>query len=154
MKFRFAALAVTAFLALGFLANAAPAAKIDSKEAKVRKLMQLTGARELGDQTINQMMEQFKESKDLPPGFAEKFKELAQSDGLVERLVPIYKRNLEESDIDGAIAFYNSRAGQNFIRAQQSIVKESMEIGGEWGKELATRTMDALNKEATPRKQP
>src|SRR4051812_44892909 len=110
MRFHQAA-AVTALLAVGFLANAAPAVKTDSKEAKVRKLMQLTGARELGDQTIAAMMEQFKESKDLPPGFADKFKQLAQADGLVERLVPVYKRNLEESDIDGVIAFYNTRAG-------------------------------------------
>ena len=91
---------------------------------------------------MEQMMEQFEGMPGLPDGFLERFLELADTDELIDMVVPIYVANLDEEAIDGLIAFAKSSSGRAFYAAQPQIQKESMEAGAEWGRELA---MEAMN---------
>jgi hypothetical protein len=116
----------------------------DRIEKKIRQLLDVTGASDLGKQTMEQMMAQFEQMPALPEGFAEKFLELADPDQLVEMVIPIYAKHLDEDSLDGAIAFAQSEAGRKFYEVQPMIVEESMQVGMEWGQELAKEVMAEL----------
>src|SRR5947199_165758 len=135
------ATAAAALIGVALAAHHAQAAG-SSKEAKVRELLQLTGAEEMGNQILDATLAQLGPS--LPAGYAAKFKELAQKDKMTDRLVPIYLKHLDEKDIDGAIAFYKSPAGKDFVKAQPQIFQESMQVGQAWGKDIGDRTDAAL----------
>jgi len=142
-------LAVVAVLGLTFAfpVAAAPEGQEKSvKEQKIRKLLEITGASSSGKQIMDAMLDAFSKSPNLPEGFIEKFKETANPDGLIEIIVPIYLKNLDEDSIDGAIAFYESPAGKKFVKAQPVLIKESMEAGQKWGAEAAQKTLKALEK--------
>src|SRR5205814_10239265 len=95
-------------------------------------------------QMLNALLKQFGQMPNIPPGFLPKFKELAQKDDFISRVVPVYLKFLDEKDLDGAITFYKSPAGRNFIKAQPQIIDDSMAIGQAWGQDLATRTLQAI----------
>jgi hypothetical protein len=115
-----------------------------NKEMKIRKLLDTTGAAATGKQVMDAMLNEFGKTNNLPEGFIEKFKETAKPDTLVEIIVPIYIKHLDEDTIDGAIAFFESPAGKKFLKAQPEILKESMEAGQKWGAESARKTLKAL----------
>jgi hypothetical protein len=131
--------------------NAQPAVAADvkgmSKDQKIRKLLQLTGAEDLGKQMMDGMMTQFETMPGLPPGFARKFREIAMKEDMVTMLIPVYAKHMQESDIDGAIVFFESNAGRNMSKAQPAILQESMAIGQQWGQMLAMKTYKALQEE-------
>ncbi len=129
--------------AAGLAQPAAPSAK----EAKVRKLLQLSGAAEMGKQVLDAMIVQFRTMPNLPAGFLDKFQSLAKPAELVEQIIPVYERNLDDQALDAAIEFFMSPGGQKFVKAQPAITKESMELGSQWGRELATRVMKELEQE-------
>jgi hypothetical protein len=133
--------------ASGLLVSAAPSPQAEGKEAKVRRLMELTGAGNIGKQTLDAMMEQFRRSPDLPPGFVEKFKAAAKPDDIVNLVVPVYMKLLDEATIDAAIAFHASEAGRKLSQAQPAIMKESMEAGARWGQETALKVLRELEKD-------
>ncbi len=122
------------------LAFAAPS----PKEQKVRKLLLLTGADQMGKQMLDTMLQQFDQMPGLPPGFTAKFRELAIKEDLAEMVVPVYMKHLAEPDLDATIKFYESAAGKNFVKAQPAIVAESTKIGENWGRALAERAMKEL----------
>jgi len=144
-------MAITAALALTFAvpSTAAPTVQdkpeVSAKEKKIRKLLEVTGSAAMGKQVMDAMLDSFQGNNALPPGFIEKFKETAQPEKLVELIVPIYLKNLDEETIDGALVFFDSPAGKKFIKAQPTIVQESMAAGQKWGTEMAEKTLKALN---------
>ncbi|MCA8969195.1 MAG: DUF2059 domain-containing protein [Planctomycetes bacterium] len=116
-------------------------------ELQVRKLMKLTGAAEMGKEVMDQMMDQFdKMGAMLPAGFAEKFKELAKPEQLVEMVVPLYVKHLDKETLAAAIEFYESDKGKKFATAQRLITRDSTTAGQEWGKKLGMRVMQELQR--------
>ena len=149
MKMRTTAVAALA-LALALPLTAAPSvtrSPQDEKEKKVRKLLEVTGAAATGKQVLDSMMDQFAKLPDLPPGFVDKFKEIADGKQRFDLIVPIYLKHLDEETIDAGIAYYESPAGKKFLKAQPAIVQESMAAGQKWGGELAQKALKALEKD-------
>jgi hypothetical protein len=148
MKIQMALLAALG-LTLGVPSTAAPAVQdtpaASAKEKKIRKLLEVTGSSAMGKQVMDAMLNSFSGNPGLPAGFIEKFKETAQPDKLVELIIPIYLNNLDEETIDGALAFFETPAGKKFIKAQPTIVQQSMAAGQKWGAEMAEKTLKALN---------
>jgi uncharacterized protein len=149
MKIQLALVAVLG-ISFAFPLAAAPAVQESdpksAKERKIRKLLEITGASASGKQVMDAMLDHFSKAGGLPEGFIEKFKETAKPDSLVEIIVPIYMKHLEEEAVDGAIAFFESAPGKMFIKAQPAIVKESMEAGQRWGAEAAQKALKELDK--------
>ena len=137
--------AVVVVSVLAYPASAGP--KVSPKEQKIRKLLELTGGEDLAKQVLDHTMAQFRQMPNLPPGFADKFHELAKKEDIVSMYVPIYMRHLEEKDVDAAIRFFSSPAGRSFVKAQPAIVQESMAAGQKWGETLARRAMAELEAE-------
>lgn len=126
----------------GALAQSKPAAVDSAKRRDIVKLMQLSGAGDMGAQVAQQMIPALKQSMaDVPEEFWTQFAAKIKADALIERLVPIYDRNLTASDIKQLIAFYESPIGKKLIQAQPKIMQESMEAGRQWGMEIAREAM-------------
>lgn len=118
-----------------------------SKEAKVRELLEATGAGQMGKQAMEQMTQAFENMPGLPEGFLPKFLEMAKPEQLVEMIVPIYMKHVDTADRDALLAFFRTPAGKRWIQAQGPIMKESMEVGQKWGQELAMKVMEQLNED-------
>lgn len=130
-------------LSVSLLLVAAAPKKSQTREEKVRTLLQLTGGADMGAQMLERAIAQVEAQPDAPPGFGDEFRALAAKDNLVDRLVPIYVKHLSDADLDGAIAFYKTAAGRDLAKAQPLILEESLEAGTEWGKDLAQKAAAA-----------
>lgn len=114
------------------------------KQQKVRRLMALTGAEDTGQQMMDMMTSHFEKSSSIPPGFMEKFREVAQQESIVDMLVPVYMKHFSEEDLDAAITFHESPAGRRFLAAQPRVMQEAKEVGEQWGVRLAEKALRAL----------
>jgi len=134
----------------GTISNAAPTSPDDgleklSSEQLTRKLLEVTGAANLGKQVADGMMESFRKMSSLPPGFIDRFKQNLQPDSLVELIVPIYMKHLDRETIIAAIRFYQSAPVQRIVKTLPAVTAESMEAGKAWGAELARKTLKDLS---------
>ena len=69
---------------------------------------------------------------------------------LVDSLVPIYARHLTQQELEQLVAFYSSPLGQHLIDVQPLIAKESMEVGGRWGKLIGEQVADSIQAARKP----
>lgn len=138
--------------------DAAPAAKrsIDpQKEARIRELMDLTGAKDLGQQLIDAGMEQFRSSvmdsqpdnpraKQFVEAFAARFQKHFDSQSLNETVIPIYDKYLSTEDLKGLLDYYRSPLGQRMLKALPDVARESQAAGYAVGQKAAQDTMEEL----------
>jgi uncharacterized protein len=111
-----------------------------AKKESVDKLMQLTGAGDLGMQMMNQMLPAMQQMlPDAPAAFWETFKQELDANELMQAIIPVYQKHLTEEDIQAILVFYNTPAGKKLISAQPSIMQESMMIGQQWGQKVFMR---------------
>jgi hypothetical protein len=134
-------------------ARANPAPKIDpAKEADIRKLLDVTGAGNLGIQAMAQMETTMKPmiSNALPPGdyreklvnlFFEKFHSKIEPSTLINMVVPVYDKYLSDDDIRGLIQIYQTPIGQKLITVMPQVVAESQAAGEKWGEKLGRECM-------------
>ena len=136
--------------------SAGSSAKIDaSKEASIRQLMELTGAKTLGNQMMQAGMEQFRTSvtesqpdnpraKQFIDAFVANFQKHFNPDVLTDKIVPIYDKYLTEEDVDGLLEYYQSPLGQRMLKALPEIAKESQQAGYSLGQKAAQETLEDL----------
>ncbi len=150
-RFLFVLLALTMgalFAAAAFAAD--PGAKPESAKVKnIRKLLELTKTRELQVQILKQLVGEMKKAvPDAPPTFWDDFvKEASKSDSLIEIMVPIYDKHLDDQDILDMIAFYQSRAGKKLIDVMPQITAESTAAGANWGQKIGEEIVQRLEKQ-------
>lgn len=131
------------------LVAAVPAMAQDalSKEARVRELLTLLKAGDMGVQVIDNLLDTMKQTMPAAPEeFWTSFREKIKPNDLVDMLVPIYAKHLELEDIDALIVFYNSPAGKRFMALQPVIIQESMAVGQKWGEEIARQAIQEMQK--------
>lgn len=116
------------------------------KKQKVLKLLEVTGAADMGKKMMDQMLDQFRRMPGLPPGFIEEFKRSADTSSLSKLIVPIYMKHVEEKDLDGVLAFMSTDIGKRWLAAQPKIAEESMKAGQDWGRKTAQEVMQKLRK--------
>lgn len=121
-----------------------PPATKRTKEQSVRRLLEVTGAAKMGDQVFSGMLDHFKKMPNLPQGFIETFRKRANTNELLEMIVPVYMNHLDQSTMEAAITFYESPEGIKLITKQPLLVQESMQIGQKWGQDLALKVMQEL----------
>jgi uncharacterized protein len=131
-------------------------ANIDpQKDARIRELMDVTGAKNMGQQLIEAGMEQFRSSvldsqpdnpraKQFVDAFVVRFQRHFDADSLNERVVPIYDRYLTTEDLQGLLDYYRSPLGQRMLKVLPEVTRESQEAGFALGKKAAQETMDEL----------
>jgi uncharacterized protein len=110
--------------------------------ASVKELMDKTGTGEMAVQAMNQMLPMIKKMvPDAPEAFWAEFQKELNPNELVEMIIPIYQKHFSQEDIDAVNAFYETKAGQNFIQSQPLIMQESMIVGQAWSQGIVQKVM-------------
>lgn len=139
------------------LASAAQASRSrvqdeETKQADIRKLLQLTGASNLATQSMAEMEKSMRPlmTSALPPGeyreklvalFFDKFHSKMDPTTLTELIVPIYDKYLTDEDVKGLIQLYQTPIGQKLITILPKVAAESQLAGERWGQELGRQCM-------------
>lgn len=133
-----------------------PSGSVDpQKEARIRELMELTGAKNLGQQLIEAGMEQFRSSvldsqpdnpraKQFVDAFVVRFQKHFDPTLLNERLIPIYDQYLTAEDLQGLLTYYRSPLGQRMLKVLPNVAQESQAAGYALGQKAAQDTMEEL----------
>jgi predicted outer membrane lipoprotein len=115
------------------------------KRIAIRKLMELSGAGDLGMQFMDQL---FPALRQMAPGVPEEFWKgffaKVNPEMLTEMVVPIYDKYLDLADVEALVTFYESPAGRKMTRVQPLILQDSMAVGQEWGRKIAEDAMKEL----------
>lgn len=135
---------------------AAEPAKIDpAKEADIRRLLELTGTKNLMVQNMNSMQENLRPlmTNSLPPGnyreklvdlFLTKFRSKADPAHMIDIAVQLYDKYLSQEDIKGLIQFYQTPVGQKAISILPRLLAELVQSGQQWGQEVGRETMQEV----------
>ena len=133
-----------------------PSSNVDSqKEARIRELMDLTGAKNLGQQLIEAGMEQFRSSvqdsqpnnpraKQFVDAFVSGFQKHFDVNTLNEQIIPIYDKYLTTDDLKGLLEYYRSPLGQRMLKTLPELTRESQAAGFALGQKAAQETMEEL----------
>ena len=144
---------LSAIATVAFAQDADPAFRVD-----VVKLMELTGAKQLGQQISSAVSKQILDlSKRKNPNVSPRAIEIAQDvldaelakafdgpDGFISQLVPIYARYFTHEDIRGMIAFYESDLGRKIVSTMPALMQDSLALGAKWGAAITPRLESTL----------
>lgn len=119
-----------------------------SKTADIKTLLTLTKSGELAVQMMQEMLNVYRQGLPQVPeefwlGFAKKVK----TEDLVDMLVPIYDRHLTHSEVTALIEFFQSPVGKKLVSVQPEIMKESMQVGQQWGERIGNEVTAELQKQ-------
>ena len=121
-------------------ASAHPADEDAAKVADIRRLLELTGTRDMVDGMKSSMLEQFQRSAPgMPDGLLNELMTELKADDLVESMIPVYSKHFTGADIKHLIAFYESPFGKKVLREMPQIITESNDIGARWGEGVVQR---------------
>jgi uncharacterized protein len=127
---------------------------LSKREQRILRLMEVTGAAKAGLQMADMMLAQFKANPSVPEAFINRFRERIDTDAFAQLLLPVYAAHLSEEDVEAAIRFYESPAGQRFIQAQPKIMQDAAPLAQQWAIQLAERVQAELEAEAAPTQKP
>lgn len=109
-------------------------------ENTLSEMFQVSGSEATFQAAIKQMLSMQKQqhpnvSTEI---WAELEKEFLKTsmDDLVAMLVPVYKKHMTKTDLDGLIKFYKSPIGKKFAKKTPLITQESMQVGQQWGMKI------------------
>ena len=138
-------LASAALLSVALVFNAAGQEAERTAEDAARELLEVLGAGTMGIQILDQMIGSFKTSvPDVPEEFWDEILASADPDHLVDMIIPIYVKHLSLEDMEAALEFYKTQAGQTIVRKLPLITQESMMVGQEWGMQMANEVQTRL----------
>ena len=123
-----------------------------TKEADIRKLLELTGTSALMQQTMASMDKSIKPMmvNSLPEGdyrqtlidlFFERFHAKLDIQKLLDLAVPLYDKYFTDADIKGLIQFYQTPLGQKTVKALPQITAELTDAGRTMGATAARQSM-------------
>jgi hypothetical protein len=123
----------------------APIAAAVTGEQLARQLIEMTGGGALGKQVMEQVVQAYRTANPgIPEEFWTEFMGAVDTKALEDIAVPIYVQNLTVEEMQAAVQFYGSPAGQSIVRKLPVIVQQSMQAGQEWGRQLGRETADRI----------
>jgi len=117
-------------------------------KAKLKKMFEVSGSEKSYKVAIEQMFTMFKQQKTAVPDsvwqqFEGEFLKTSLDD-LVEMLEPVYVKSLTQDDLQQLIAFYQTPIGLKYANQTPVIMQESMQVGQQWGRKIATEFQEKL----------
>ncbi len=113
--------------------------------ARTRKLLELSGAGEMGKMVSDQLIGQLSQTMpDVPQEFWDEFRKEVKPETLTELIIPVYERHFTPPDIDQLIAFYESPIGRKLVEKQPALVQDAMQVGQRWGQDLGMQVARRL----------
>jgi uncharacterized protein len=127
--------------------------------ADIQRLMDLTGAAQMGHQIASILSQQVLQSTkrlhpDIPDRVIEISKEVTEQelskvfdrpDGMVAQVIPLYAKHFSREDIRGLIAFYESDLGRRAVAEMPALMQESAQIGQRFAADIGPRIQATLN---------
>ncbi len=144
----------------GQSAAAQPAAIDPDKEADIRSLMELVGAREMVQDGISTSTEQYREKllatvpnndkgQAFVNAFADAYQKKVDVDQITDQLVGVYDKHFTDDEIKGLLQFYGSPLGQKVASEMPKISREIQAHSRAAGAKAAKEALQAL-KEQNP----
>lgn len=142
-------------------AQSQPATIDPAKEADIRSLMELIGARDMIDEAASAAAEQYREkllstmpdkdkAHDFVNAFVDKFKTRYDAEDLADKIVTAYDKHYTADEIRGLLQFYGSPLGQRTAEETPKIMREiqadSREVSAQVAKQVL-QEMKAQNPE-------
>ena len=128
---------IIVLLVISTISFAAPA-----EDKNVKKLMEITGAKDMSMLLMKQMSLYFKKmDPNVPNEFWDDMLKEVDSNEIVTKIIPVYKKYFTNEDILKAIEFYESDTGKKFVSHQGKVFNESRIVGEEWGKEIGLKVL-------------
>ncbi len=127
-----------------------PTNKIEDPEkiSNIKKLLDITGSRNLSRKIINQLIDSFKSEYPQVPGkFWEAFIAELKPEEMVDEYIPIYSKYFTNEEIKGIISFYETPLGKKTLTVIPQISQESTAIGLKYGRQAAERAIEKLKSE-------
>ncbi|MBO9153438.1 DUF2059 domain-containing protein [Chitinophaga sp. GCM10012297] len=138
---------IVTMLACLFLAQAVFSQTRPTPE-KVKELMQLTGAANLGIQMMNNMIVEFRKlAPHVDSTFWQDFMKEVDVDEMENMVIPVYQQHFTAADVDGLIAFYRSELGRKMVSKLPLVTQECYKIGQQYGEKLGKRVVERLKAE-------
>jgi hypothetical protein len=73
--------------------------------------------------------------------FFVKFQSKADTQQLLDQIVPLYDKYLSDQEIKDLIQFYRSPLGQKTTQVMPTLTAEAQEVGRKWGEALGRQSM-------------
>ena len=138
---------------------AAQTASIDPvKEADIRSLMELVGARDSLQEAAARGADQFRENltasvpdnergQKFVNAFVDTYKAKFDADAATGQLVAIYDKHFSDDEIKGLLQFYGSPLGQKFAAEMPKINMETQAANRAFGTRIAKDVLQDLRKQ-------
>lgn len=131
---------VTAILFI-LLINTSSFGQSSNEYSKTLKHMfEISGTEKSYQSAIEQMFTMFKQQYPSVPSnvWEDLKKEFSKTslDDLTKMLVPVYSKHLTVDDLKQLIEFYQTPVGKKFAKKTPLIMKESIQVGQEWGMKI------------------
>jgi hypothetical protein len=129
-----------------------------AKEADIRSLMELVGARDAVQDATTRATEQFRENlvSSIPDSqrgqqfvnaFVADYQKKFNPDDVTNRMVEIYGKHFTAEDIKGLLQFYGSPLGQKFAAEMPKIMAETQTANRSEGTRIAKEVLQDLRKQ-------
>ena len=149
----FATCAISLVLSVGIPASSSSDIPSE-KEQAIRKLMEMIGAADLGDQVSQQLLSQMRLSfPQVPESLWAEFAESLDPAELTGLAIPIYDRHFTMEELQALIDFYTTPVGQQVVKKLPLVAQESNAIGQQWGETKALEIMQRLAEQGYYRQQ-
>jgi len=132
--------------------SSAPAQIAPEKQALIDRIMEVAGTKAIMMQTMQAMEGNIRPlmTQALPPGdyrdklidlFFAKFHSKADSQKLMEMLVPVYDKYYSTEELKQLLQFYQTPIGKKSLEVMPKVLAESENAGRKWGETLGQDTM-------------
>lgn len=119
-----------------------------TKEQDIRKLLDLTGTREMVEQMKTLMVAQVQQGAEgLSTEMVQELLAAMKPEDLIESMIPVYEQHFTAAEIKQLLAFYQSPVGKKVITEMPEIMKQSSERGIAWGEKAVDEVVTRWKKE-------
>ena len=126
-------------------AETAPAEDAADKMAAISRLLEITGAIQMGQQIIDQTLTlQQQSNPSVPTEVWAEIRDELKLDDFRPAMLEIYDRHFSAADIEGLLAFYESALGRRLLAKQPEILQDSMAAGQAWAGEVQAKLLERL----------
>lgn len=125
----------------------AAASRMSAHQRDARKLLELSGAQQMGKQMISQMLGMMRQNAtDVPADFWRTIEKKLDFSALLDELAGLYARHLSHDDITQLIGFFSSPVGARFVAVQPKVMQDSVAISQKWGQQFMQQVMQELER--------
>lgn len=117
----------------------------NSKQEKIREMMNLTGAGNYGAQMAEMILNIMKEnSPDVPDVIWQEINKEIKVSEITEIGISIYDKHFTKQEIDDILAFYHTQTGKKFVEKLPIMLQDAQKEGEKWGIEIGRRAFRTL----------